>query len=67
MYLTILYNKHLIYKGFDITVVSEILGHKDTSITNKVYIHVVKELREKNKALITQYAAYTIINNEEKQ
>ncbi|MFL0366221.1 tyrosine-type recombinase/integrase [Pseudobacillus sp. 179-B 2D1 NHS] len=42
----------LIYQGIDLAVVSELLGHKDTTITSKVYIHVIKELREKNKLKI---------------
>ncbi|EGP4958297.1 site-specific integrase [Enterococcus faecium] len=39
----------LLFKGTDIAVVSEILGHKDVTVTNEVYRHVVKELREKNR------------------
>lgn len=39
----------LLFRGTDIAVVSEILGHKDVTITNEVYRHVVKELREKNR------------------
>lgn len=39
----------LLYQDVDIAVVSEILGHKDVTITNEVYRHVVKELREKNR------------------
>ncbi|MCK1998139.1 site-specific integrase [Psychrobacillus psychrodurans] len=46
------YGSFLIYKGVDLTVLSEILGHKDTSITSRVYVHVIKEMREKNKTLI---------------
>ncbi|PAQ12925.1 hypothetical protein CD798_17110 [Bacillaceae bacterium SAOS 7] len=42
----------LIYKGVDLSVVSEILGHKDTTVTSRVYIHVIKELRNKNKIII---------------
>ncbi|UAT31311.1 tyrosine-type recombinase/integrase [Bacillus badius] len=42
----------LIYKVVDLAVVSEILGHKDTLVTSKVYIHVIKELREKSKLKI---------------
>lgn len=42
----------LIYKDVDLTIVSEILGHKDSTITSKVYIHVIKELREKHKYII---------------
>lgn len=42
----------LIYKDIDLTIVSEILGHKDSTITSKVYIHVIKELREKHKYII---------------
>lgn len=40
----------LIYKGIDIIFVSEILGHKDSTITSKVYLHVIKELRELNNS-----------------
>lgn len=29
-----------------------ILGHKDTAVTSRVYLHVIKELREKNKVQI---------------
>ncbi|EIP8443067.1 tyrosine-type recombinase/integrase, partial [Enterococcus faecalis] len=42
------YGSILLYKGIDIAVVSEILGHKDTTITNEIYRHVIEELREKN-------------------
>lgn len=46
------YGSLLIYKGVDLTVVSEILGHKDTTITSRVYVHIVKELKLKNNLLI---------------
>lgn len=46
------YGSILLYKGIDIAVVSEILGHKDTTITNEIYRHVIEELREKNKIKI---------------
>lgn len=42
----------LIYQGVDLAVVSEILGHKDTLVTSRVYIHVIKEMREKNRLKI---------------
>lgn len=42
----------LIYKGIDLIIVSEMLGHKNTSITSKVYIHIIKELRETNRIII---------------
>ncbi|MBL1223916.1 site-specific integrase [Enterococcus sp. BWR-S5] len=43
------YGSILIYKGVDIGIVSEVLGHKDVTITNEVYRHVIKELREENR------------------
>lgn len=56
------YGSILIYKGIDITIVSEILGHKDSFITSKVYIHIIKELRNKNKLLMNKIISdlYTI-------
>ena len=33
----------LIKKGVDIKVVSEILGHKDVSVTYNIYIHIIDE------------------------
>lgn len=33
----------LIKKGADIKVVSELLGHKDVSVTYNIYIHILKE------------------------
>lgn len=30
-------------KGVDIKVVSEILGHKDVSVTYNIYIHIIDE------------------------
>ncbi|MEK3728557.1 site-specific integrase [Lysinibacillus sp. FSL W8-0953] len=46
------YGSILIYKGVDIAVVSEILGHSDTLVTSRVYIHVIKELKKRNQKLI---------------
>lgn len=38
----------LILQGADLTFIADRLGHKDTGITAEVYVHVLKELREKN-------------------
>lgn len=39
----------LLYEGIDIISVSERLGHKDVSITQQVYSHVLDELKKKTK------------------
>ncbi|WP_251869928.1 tyrosine-type recombinase/integrase [Enterococcus italicus] len=39
----------LLYKGIDIISVSERLGHKDVSITQQVYSHVLDEMKKKIK------------------
>lgn len=38
----------MIYKGIDLITVSKLLGHKDTTITQQIYIHQIKELETKN-------------------
>lgn len=43
------YASILLYREIDIFTVSQLLGHKDTSITQTTYAHVVEELRQKNK------------------
>lgn len=42
----------LLYNDVDIFLVSERLGHKNVSVTQEVYLHVLNELREKNKPKI---------------
>lgn len=42
----------LLYRNLDILVVSERLGHKNTSITQEVYAHVLDEMRIKNRSKI---------------
>lgn len=42
------YGSILIYKGIDIAVVSQLLGHRDISTTERVYLHVIEEMKEKN-------------------
>lgn len=37
----------LIRKGVDIKIVSELLGHKDISVTYNTYIHIIEEQRAK--------------------
>ncbi|REH89573.1 hypothetical protein DOS68_08155 [Staphylococcus felis] len=37
----------MIYKGIDLITVSKLLGHKDTTITQQIYIHQIKELESK--------------------
>lgn len=44
----------LLYHGIDIMTVSEILGHKDTSITQKVYSHVLDEMRQRNRVKVSK-------------
>lgn len=46
------YGSILIYKGIDIAVVSQLLGHKDISTTERVYLHVIEEMKEKNYRII---------------
>lgn len=43
----------LLYEGVDIFLVSDRLGHKDVSITQKVYSHVLEEMREKHRPIIS--------------
>ena len=37
----------LFKKGVDVKTVSEILGHKDTSITYNIYIHIIEDQKKK--------------------
>lgn len=43
----------LLYEGIDLLYVSEHLGHKDISITQEVYSHVLDELKQKNKPKVS--------------
>ncbi|WP_426361415.1 tyrosine-type recombinase/integrase [Mammaliicoccus sciuri] len=42
----------LLYKGIDIITISILLGHKDTNITQEVYLHQIKEMEKKNHSII---------------
>ncbi len=37
----------LILKGADLAYVAKRLGHRDSSVTSQVYVHVLEELEEK--------------------
>lgn len=43
----------LLYEGIDLLYVSEHLGHKDISVTQEVYSHVLDELKQKNKPKVS--------------
>lgn len=45
----------LLYKGVNILSVSERLGHKDVSVTQETYSHIVKELRIKDTQKLLEY------------
>ena len=36
----------LFEKGFDIKIISELLGHSSTEITYRIYVHVIDSLKE---------------------
>ncbi|WP_414739357.1 tyrosine-type recombinase/integrase [Macrococcoides canis] len=38
----------LIYKGIDLITISKLLGHSDTTITQKIYLHQIKEIEDEN-------------------
>ena len=42
----------LILEGADVSYVADRLGHRDSSVTVEVYIHVLKELKQKNEEKI---------------
>lgn len=44
----------LLYKGASIIYVSERLGHADTETTMNTYLHVIKELRQRDEELSSQ-------------
>jgi integrase len=37
---------HMLMRGMDIEAVSDILGHKDSSVTRQIYIHITAEFRK---------------------
>ena len=43
----------LLYKGIDIIYVSSHLGHKDISITQEIYLHILDEMKEKLKEKVS--------------
>ncbi|MCW6665453.1 site-specific integrase [Aerococcaceae bacterium NML191219] len=45
----------LLYQGINILSVSERLGHKDVSVTQDTYSHIVKELRMKDKQQLIEF------------
>lgn len=42
----------LLFKDVDIITISIILGHKDTNITQEIYLHQIKEMEKKNYSLM---------------
>lgn len=48
------YASRLIEAGINIKVISTLLGHASTSVTEKVYLHVLEELKEDTNNLINQ-------------
>ena len=40
------YATRLFEKGFDIKIISELLGHSSTEITYRIYVHVIDSLKE---------------------
>lgn len=44
----------LLYKGVSVASISKRLGHANTTITEKVYLTIIEELRNKDKDIITQ-------------
>lgn len=45
----------LFKKGVDVKTVSEILGHKDTSITYNIYIHIIDDQKKKAVAQLNDF------------
>ena len=43
----------LLYKGVSVASISKRLGHANTTITEKVYLAIIEELRNKDKDIIT--------------
>ena len=46
------YASRLIEAGVNIKVISNMLGHASTTVTEKVYLHVLEELKEDTNNLI---------------
>lgn len=44
----------LLFKGVNIMSVSKRLGHKDVTTTQSVYLHIIKEMEERETKLITK-------------
>lgn len=44
----------LLYQGIDVITISKLLGHKDTTVTQRVYMHQLKEMEEQNNMKINQ-------------
>ena len=44
----------LLYRGVDIMTVSKRLGHASVAITQQTYIHIIKELENKDKDKIIE-------------
>ena len=44
----------LLYQGVSIMAVSRRLGHSNTATTQNIYIHIIKEMENKEKSLILQ-------------
>ena len=44
----------LFYSGCSLATISKRLGHSDMSITQKVYLHIIDELRDKDNRLINK-------------
>lgn len=42
----------LLYRGASIHYVSERLGHADIDVTNRIYSHMIKELRERDESIM---------------
>lgn len=38
----------MLFKGIDLITISKLLGHKDTTITQKIYLHQIKEMEKEN-------------------
>lgn len=51
----------LLFKGVNILSVSKRLGHKDITTTQSVYLHVIKEMEERETNLIMQIMSEAII------